>query len=236
MAFTSNRSGSWQIWLADSDGSRPRQLTSLPLASSAAWSPDGTRLVFNGATTARFTDVYIVDAVGGRPVRLTDHPKNEGNPSFSRDGRSGALHLRQERNTSDIFRMNLDGSRQTQITRGAEALWALETFDGQQVIYAAANGDVRSVAVEGGESRTLFRGAPLRYIDVAPDGVYFMADDAHPIQQSRLMFYDFATEATKQVMLLPGEADGVSVARDVPCSTDGSPGGAADLMLVDGFR
>jgi Tol biopolymer transport system component/DNA-binding winged helix-turn-helix (wHTH) protein len=45
--FTSDRSGAWEIWLADPDGSNIVQLTSMGAVSAApCWSPDGEQIVF----------------------------------------------------------------------------------------------------------------------------------------------------------------------------------------------
>jgi len=47
LAFVSNRSGSSQIWIMDSDGKNPRQVTSLSTeASGVVYSPDGKNLIF----------------------------------------------------------------------------------------------------------------------------------------------------------------------------------------------
>ena len=61
LAFRSSRSGTSEIWLADSDGTNPRQLThvSAYTASFPHWSPDGQSLVFH----ARFPgepQLYVV--------------------------------------------------------------------------------------------------------------------------------------------------------------------------------
>src|SRR5262249_1985560 len=49
IAFDSNRSGSDEIWVCDSDGSNAVQLTSLGVGNTGAprWSPDGERIVFH---------------------------------------------------------------------------------------------------------------------------------------------------------------------------------------------
>jgi Tol biopolymer transport system component len=46
LAFTSSRSGSWEVWVADADGRNPRQLTQLSfhIVGYIRWSPDGQSL------------------------------------------------------------------------------------------------------------------------------------------------------------------------------------------------
>jgi serine/threonine protein kinase len=88
LAFRSERSGSSQIWVANSDGSNPLQLTSLAEGNINAprWSPDGKAIVFTAAQNNN-QDIYSVSVDGGSVHRLTSAPSREGRPSWSRDGR-----------------------------------------------------------------------------------------------------------------------------------------------------
>jgi len=48
IVFNSNRSGNAEVWVCNSDGSSPVQLTSLEAFSgSPRWFPDGRRIVFD---------------------------------------------------------------------------------------------------------------------------------------------------------------------------------------------
>ncbi len=48
LAFSSNRTGRYEIWTIGADGQDPRQVTAGPGQKTwPAWSPDGTRLLFN---------------------------------------------------------------------------------------------------------------------------------------------------------------------------------------------
>jgi Tol biopolymer transport system component len=47
IAFFSDRTGKWEVWMINSDGSGLRQVTSTPGgATNPQWSPDGTRLAY----------------------------------------------------------------------------------------------------------------------------------------------------------------------------------------------
>ena len=88
-----------QLWVANMDGTGERQLAPDLGGSqgSAAWSPDGTRLVFSRAPYAPMgypegtTRLYLVDASGGAP-QLVDTGcvapcSGDSDAAFSSDGR-----------------------------------------------------------------------------------------------------------------------------------------------------
>lgn len=72
IAFSSNRSGSFQIWSMDRDGSNPTQLTDSLLGNDeAAWSPDGTKIAFaSGRDGLQRGQLYVMNADGSSETRL----------------------------------------------------------------------------------------------------------------------------------------------------------------------
>jgi Tol biopolymer transport system component/serine/threonine protein kinase len=135
IAFTSDRSGSREVWICENDGSRPVQLTSFggPQVGSPRWSPDGQRIVFDAYLDGQ-SDVYVVSAEGGAPRRLTSEKSNEIRPSWSRDGRW--IYFGSNRTgTNQIWKMPAEGGAAVQLTRngGSEAY---ESADGKFVYYA----------------------------------------------------------------------------------------------------
>ena len=90
IAFVSLRSGTEEIWLCDSDGSRATQLTSLGGSSSIYgpnWSPDRQNIAFTAVQKGAKEDIYSISANGGSPRRLTTNPAEDKLPYWSHDGR-----------------------------------------------------------------------------------------------------------------------------------------------------
>ena len=93
IAFASNREGNFEIYVMDTDGQNPRQLTNSPADEwSPSWSPDGERIVFSSSRGAFWweTDIYVMDADGGNPQKLTN-TKVEDSPSWSPRWRTHCL-------------------------------------------------------------------------------------------------------------------------------------------------
>jgi Tol biopolymer transport system component len=86
MTYTQYPEGT--LWRAESDGSHRVQLTAAPLrAFRPRWSPDGTRIVFFGLYPHRPWKLYTLSPNGGAAEQLVSGDENEGDPSWSYDGR-----------------------------------------------------------------------------------------------------------------------------------------------------
>ncbi|HET6837483.1 MAG TPA: Ig-like domain-containing protein, partial [Gemmatimonadales bacterium] len=71
VAFSSNRSGNFDIYVMDTDGQRLRRLTSSPAhEGEPAWTPDGSRIVYT-LTSGTTTQVAVVSADGTESRVLT---------------------------------------------------------------------------------------------------------------------------------------------------------------------
>jgi len=73
------------LYLADADGANPRRVTDLEQVSSAAWSPDGSRLVVAAARTPFSSDVLLVSPADGAVQALTQGAVDVA-PTWSPDG------------------------------------------------------------------------------------------------------------------------------------------------------
>ncbi|HWR50280.1 MAG TPA: winged helix-turn-helix domain-containing protein, partial [Bryobacteraceae bacterium] len=86
IAFASDRSGAFEIWVADADGSNPLRVTDIGKCGAPRWSHDGQWIAFDSAASGN-PEIYIVSASGGRSRRMTNHPAEDVIPAWSPDGR-----------------------------------------------------------------------------------------------------------------------------------------------------
>ena len=97
IAFASNRSGFWEIWLMDWDGANQRQITRHnALSILPSWSADNERLVYT--SFARGTsDMYIIHRRGGARIHVASMNRS---PSTHRDRGSRERPQRRARSAS----------------------------------------------------------------------------------------------------------------------------------------
>jgi serine/threonine protein kinase len=93
IAFSSNRSGSMQIWLMDALGGNLRKLTSKEGgACQPAWSPHGDQIAFvtpcMGKDNYPGGRIFVMDADGLNihPLPIANNPEGDYDPAWSPDG------------------------------------------------------------------------------------------------------------------------------------------------------
>ena len=73
IAFGSSRSGDFEIYAMNADGSDIVRLTQSPgLDARPAWSPDGTRIAFTSNRDGNY-EIYVMDTDGSNPHNATSH-------------------------------------------------------------------------------------------------------------------------------------------------------------------
>jgi Tol biopolymer transport system component/DNA-binding winged helix-turn-helix (wHTH) protein len=173
LAFCSARSGFEEIWVANADGSEPRQLTRFGagLSSSPRWSPDGKWIAFD-TTIENNRDIYIAQASGGAPKRLTSEAASEGQPSWSRDGLW--IYFMSDRSGSQqIWKIPAQGGSAIQITRQG-GYQAFEAPDRSFVYYTRkATPGIWRVPVNGGAETLINDAAWQNLWAIADDGAYY---------------------------------------------------------------
>jgi Tol biopolymer transport system component len=131
--FMSNRSGTGEIWVCDSDGSNAHQLTSSGGAGTPRWSPDGKQIVFDSRVGGE-ANVYVIDANGGVPRKLETGTRMNSLPSWSHDGKWIYFGSGSTRSNLTLWRVGATGGHAVQLTKTA-SIMPIESPDGQYVYF-----------------------------------------------------------------------------------------------------
>jgi len=197
ISFRSNRSGSFEIWICDSDGSNLIQLTSLraPNTGTPRLSPDGQQIAFDSRKEGH-SDIYVIDAAGGSARRLTTEPFENNVPNWSRDGR-WIYYGSNRSGTGQIWKMPAQGGPAAQVTKQG-GFAAFESTDGKFLYYIkAATGPIWRMPVEGGEETLILdRKIAWSHWRVMEKGLCFLDWNATPPE---IDFFDFVTHGLKQI-------------------------------------
>jgi len=241
IAFVSNRSGAYEVWMSRPDASEPVQLTRFqgPMVRSPRWSPDGTRLVFE-VRRQEHADLYVVDAAGGAAQRVTSDPADEVAPAWSPDG--NGLYFGSNRSGAwRIWQMPSDGGPAMPVTVG-EGYAPQLSGDGAYVYYARSDGPgIWRVPTGGGEETLVLETlAPGDWGNwsLSDRGLYFVRRTATDVF---LAFYDFEARTTQDLRAFeqppPRFQKGLSLSPDgrwlLHARLDQTQ---SDLMLVESFR
>ncbi|MFB3778457.1 MAG: protein kinase [Bryobacteraceae bacterium] len=231
------------LWIANADGSNRLQVTEARGGGmgSPRWSPDGRQIAFNCQSEDGHFDVFVIDAEGGRPRRLTPFPSDEHFPTWSRDGRWIYFHSNRT-GYAGIWRIPSAGGEAIQIIdKGAGFTAALESWDGKELYYTKeAQPGLFARFLAGGPERRII-GLPVGG-EFAPveGGIYYITRpiSARP-KACELRFLGLTTGQSRVLnRFRAGELHGLSVSPDrqiaLTCSMPDSEG--QDLMLIENFR
>ena len=96
--------GRGDLWVMNADGKEPRKLVESFEAPRFDWSPDGKWLVYAKSDNDFNEDIWIAPVDGSRPpFNLSRHPDNDGDPTWSPDGRVIAFTGRRADREVDIY-------------------------------------------------------------------------------------------------------------------------------------
>jgi eukaryotic-like serine/threonine-protein kinase len=135
IAFVSNRSGRWNLWMGNADGTGLRELaTQSLLPFHPAWSPDGREIALDSAAFGK-GEIWLITAAGGRPWRLVTMPGGAQVPSWSADGKRVLFYTNAE-GSRQIWEVAATGGAPVQLTHGG-SYDPSESPDGHYLYYGS---------------------------------------------------------------------------------------------------
>jgi Tol biopolymer transport system component len=221
IAFTSNRSGKYEIWVCDRDGSNPHPVTAQgAFAGSSAWSPDGKTLAYDSGIGG-YSEVWLVSADGGPSHRLLNPRAPSLIPNWSTDGTS--IYFA-GKGVGEIWRAPLSGAPAVQVTHHG-GFEGFETFDSKYFYFVKGitQRGIWRLPLAGRPSEEkeellpeLASVRPSRYWAVAAEGIYYAESKPKPV----LKFFRFQNRRTSVVADLPSPPQRAE--RGLSVSADGS--------------
>ncbi len=127
----------YELYVIDLNDRNSRRLTTTETAEDhPAWSPDGSRIIFDADYDGDgFSEIYTIQSDGSDLIRLTSNAANDQFADWSPDGTQIAFASNRNGNW-DIFVMNADGSDQHPLTDSpAWELFPAWSPDGTQIAF-----------------------------------------------------------------------------------------------------
>ncbi len=169
VAYTSRRTGTTDIWIADVNTGETRQLTTdIRNDHTPRWSPDGRWIAFLSDRGGQ-TDLWVMPAAGGAAERLTNDIAIESSPRWAPDG--SAVYFGRNEFANTLKLLPLAGGAGQDLLRweGYTIGNARLSPDGKTILFdsnRSGNLDLWSIPAAGGEP-TVFAASPAD--DTAPE-------------------------------------------------------------------
>ena len=154
IAFSSNRSGYYEVWHSDAEGGDAARLTDFRSGFTAhpKYSPDGRWIAFDGRPGG-LSRIYVMKQDGSELRPLTDEGGNAYAPTWSPDG--GSIHYAAETDGSlQLWRLDLESGSRRQVSRQG-GRYGIEGSDGFLYHVRPARDGIWRVDLEGQRSPEL---------------------------------------------------------------------------------
>jgi serine/threonine protein kinase len=211
IAFVSNRSGHWNLWTGNADGTGLRELAAQSLLPfHPAWSLDSREIAFESEASGT-SEIWLIRADQGLPWRLVAMAGGAQVPSWSRDGDRVLFYTNAE-GSRQIWEVAAAGGAPVQLTHGG-SYDPLESPDGHFLYY----GSVLSAGIwrmqleprlpdgtladkDGELIRETLPVTGHRFWALGHGGIYFVDAQKTP---AVLKFVDLASRKVTQLATLP---------------------------------
>ena len=137
LAIGKREKGNRDIFTVDEATQKSKRITSDATEEFApAWSPDGTKILFNGKRNGK-PEIFTVDPNGSNLQQLTtNHPAGSYNPQWSPDGTQIVFYLEKGDSRDQIYVMDADGFNQKNITTDTLLNYYPSWANNKKIVYA----------------------------------------------------------------------------------------------------
>jgi len=235
LAFASNRTGNWQIYVRRAEGGQEVNISNDPAqAYQPSFSPDGTSIAFISTRSSRSGlikvgpyigsgyrtyggDVWVAAALGGPARRLAP----DGNfPVWSPDGQKIA-YITGPENHRAIFEIPVEGGTPRPILPSSDSTWESVRMQysphGKWVSFETWEGRVLLVPVAGGKPQQIIQGSSHAW-DPSGNQIYYLTSETSGGTRLQAVTIDENTGvlpgAARTVGLVNGTLRDIAIARD----------------------
>jgi Tol biopolymer transport system component/DNA-binding winged helix-turn-helix (wHTH) protein len=215
VAFSSNRSGAFEIWVADGDGSHQQQLTTFrgPITGSPRWSPDGKWIAFDSRPGGH-SAVFVISTEGGSPRQITEGQHDDIVPSWSHDG-AFVYFCSNRSGEGQIWRIPVGGGTPVRVTANG-GFESVESADGAWLYYSKDSGGIWRAQPNASNEEKVFSGFASRFWTVAGGSLFYLDLGAKP--RATFTELDLESHQVTRLGLLEGKvawgASGLSISPD----------------------
>ena len=215
VAFSSDRNGSFDLFVMDADGRNTRRLTTDGgTEGEPVWTPDGSRIVFTSNQPGAGSQLRSIMPDGKDPRLLTNSPGGNLSPDLSPDGSTIAFVSAREGN-QDIYLMDIAGGAARRVTKTGARESSPRFLPSGELLYVLERGRgsrIMRLAPGGTPAMVLETDRPIASLDVSRDGERIayvtgrLADVQKGKAEFRLYLHPLSPGATPtQIPLRPGE-------------------------------
>lgn len=207
IAFESDRSGTHEVWISDSEGHNLQQITHFgSLTGTPSWSPDSKLLAFDSRAEGE-ANLYVYNTAGGDLRKVAASTRANSLPSWSKDGRFLFYASGEDIDTPSIWRVPVEGGTATKITSDGDL--PIASPDGTHLFFRReGNGSmsIMQVRLDGTDLETV---ETLAIGDSSVSwwpsvgGLYILSA---PAGTSQIEYLDLVTRKRRLIYTLPKRA------------------------------